>query len=420
MEGEHLGEFALKALDPNNRPTPRALGIAVGDEVEAVLARAVALDPKQRPRDAGELWGMLKHAIGVDERSGRQAARPPAAAACRRRRRRTRSASPSASPRAPPRPSSRSADDERASARGQRASPHGSTLRMAGAPRSGTQALADAARAAPPASTRAHLRATVPMQHRRTQSRDVVVHAHRDAPSGATWRRHRRGGRRPPRSRTPVALLVVLAIVVLGALAARRVAARRARAPRRLLAAPTLVVLRWRGDPFGLPGQLLDGQYRVERAIGEGGFSVVYRGMHLGLGEPIAIKCLKLNASLDTESIENFTRRFRDEGRLLYRLGQGNLDIVRVIISGTTVSPTTGALVPYMVLEWLEGMSLAADFKARRAREAARAGPSRRWSRSSSRAALALDHAHRQGVVHRDVKPGNLFLAASRDVRHCA
>ena len=82
-------------------------------------------------------------------------------------------------------------------------------------------------------------------------------------------------------------------------------------------------------EPFGLTGQLIDGQFRVERAIGEGGFSVVYRGMHVGLNEPIAIKCLKLTATLDGESIEVFTRRFRDEGRLLYRLGQGNLDIVR-------------------------------------------------------------------------------------------
>src|SRR5580698_8543214 len=119
-------------------------------------------------------------------------------------------------------------------------------------------------------------------------------------------------------------------------------------------------------DPFNLAGQRVDGLYHVERAIGEGGSSVVYRGMHLGLGEPIAIKCLKLTTTLDSQSIETFTRRFRDEGRLLYRLGQGNLDIVRCIASGTTVSTTTGALVPYTVLEWLEGRSVSLDFRARR------------------------------------------------------
>jgi serine/threonine protein kinase len=165
-------------------------------------------------------------------------------------------------------------------------------------------------------------------------------------------------------------------------------------------------------EPFGLTGQLIDGQFRVERAVGEGGFSVVYRGMHVGLGEPIAIKCLKLTATLDGESIEVFTRRFRDEGRLLYRLGQGNLDIVRCIMAGTTVAPT-GALVPYMVLEWLDGSSLAMDLKSRREQKL-RGRSLEELVAVFDPGAMALDHAHRQGVVHRDVKPANLFMAASQ------
>jgi serine/threonine protein kinase len=72
-DGEHLGEFALRALDPVHRPTPRALGIPVGDEVERLLARAVALDTSERPQDAGELWGMLKHAMKQDAQSGQPA-----------------------------------------------------------------------------------------------------------------------------------------------------------------------------------------------------------------------------------------------------------------------------------------------------------------------------------------------------------
>jgi serine/threonine protein kinase len=167
-------------------------------------------------------------------------------------------------------------------------------------------------------------------------------------------------------------------------------------------------------DPFGLAGQRVDNLYQVDRAIGEGGSSVVYRGLHLGLHEPIAIKCLKLTTTLDSQSIETFTRRFRDEGRLLYRLGQGNLDIVRCIASGTTVSTTTGALVPYTVLEWLEGRSVSQDSRARRAK-----GMKGRSLEETiamfAPAALALDYAHRQGVVHRDVKPGNLYLQARPD-----
>ena len=68
MEGEHLGEFATKALDSSHRPSPRALGISVGDATEKVFVQALALDPSRRPRDAGEFWGMLKNALQVDAR----------------------------------------------------------------------------------------------------------------------------------------------------------------------------------------------------------------------------------------------------------------------------------------------------------------------------------------------------------------
>jgi len=110
------------------------------------------------------------------------------------------------------------------------------------------------------------------------------------------------------------------------------------------------------GDPFGVIGSVIDGQFRVDQWVGEGGFSSVYKGFHLGLQEPIAIKCLKLPQSLGREVIEQFQNRFRDESRIAYRLSQGNLHIVRSITSGTTTSPS-GQVIPYMVLEWLEGMT---------------------------------------------------------------
>jgi serine/threonine protein kinase len=167
-------------------------------------------------------------------------------------------------------------------------------------------------------------------------------------------------------------------------------------------------------DPFGVVGQVLDGQFRVDRVVGEGGFSVVYKGHHLGLDEPIAVKCLKLPAALGSALVESFVRRFRDESRLHYRLSQGNLAIARSIASGTTMAPITGALVPYMVLEWLEGKSLAEDFAERRARGLT----GRTMPEIVKLLDPALDgvaYAHAQGVVHRDLNPGNLFLARSRD-----
>ncbi len=169
-------------------------------------------------------------------------------------------------------------------------------------------------------------------------------------------------------------------------------------------------------DPMGLVGQVLDGQYRIDEFVGEGGFSVVYRGFHIGLGEIVAIKCLKLQTSLQLGSaiVESFVRRFRDEGRILYRLSQGNLHIVRSIASGTTIAPTTGSLVPYTVLEWLEGHSLAQDFDRRRA-AAMRGRAPHEAAILFSTAFEAVAYAHDQGVIHRDLNPGNIFLTQTRE-----
>ena len=168
------------------------------------------------------------------------------------------------------------------------------------------------------------------------------------------------------------------------------------------------------GDPFGLIGTVIDGQFRVDQWIGEGGFSVVYKGFHLGLNEPVAIKVLKVPEEHLKEAHVEFTNRFRDESRIAYRLSQGNLHIVRSITSGSTKAPATGQLALFMVLEWLEGFSLADDLRKRR--EAHLTGrPIEEVMRIFAPAAEALAYAHAHGVVHRDVKPGNLFLASTRE-----
>ncbi len=164
-------------------------------------------------------------------------------------------------------------------------------------------------------------------------------------------------------------------------------------------------------DPFGLIGQLLDAQFRVDAVIGEGGFSAVYRGTHVGLDEPIAVKCLKLTgiSAQGSAVVDSFVKRFRDESRILYRLGQGNLNVVRCIASGTTTAPATGALVPYMVLEWLEGQTLEADLRAR-----ARSRTLAEMMSLLEPVADAITYAHSMGVIHRDLSTGNIFLAKQR------
>jgi serine/threonine protein kinase len=164
-------------------------------------------------------------------------------------------------------------------------------------------------------------------------------------------------------------------------------------------------------DPYGLTGQVLDGQFRVDAPIGEGGFSVVYRGQHLGLHEPIAIKCLKLQQQLGSALVESFVQRFRDEGRLQYKLSQGSLYIARTLAAGTTMAPATMALVPYMVLEWLDGYTLSAELAARSQR-GERGRSLKEVIKLLDPVADAMAYAHSLGVVHRDINPSNIFVAS--------
>ena len=65
---ETSSPLAIRVLDPQNRPTPRALGISVGDNLELTIAQAVAVKPRDRPQDLGEFWANLKHAALKDAR----------------------------------------------------------------------------------------------------------------------------------------------------------------------------------------------------------------------------------------------------------------------------------------------------------------------------------------------------------------
>src|SRR5262245_49148519 len=168
-------------------------------------------------------------------------------------------------------------------------------------------------------------------------------------------------------------------------------------------------------DPFGWVGATIDGKYRVESVVGEGGFGVVYRGHHLGFDEPVAVKCLKIPRELSGEGRVAFQKTFLEEGKLLHRLSRATAGIVQALDVGAAVAPS-GAWTPYLVLEWLRGTPLDRDLAARRKGGA----PPRSLIDTIALlqpAARALAAAHAQGVAHRDVKPANMFIAEIGDRR---
>lgn len=160
------------------------------------------------------------------------------------------------------------------------------------------------------------------------------------------------------------------------------------------------------GDAFGLVGNTLENKYEVRALVAEGGFGVVYQGVHRTLHDAVAIKVLKIPFGLDATQREAFVRLFEHEARTLAQLKHPA--IVRVLDFGTSTMPA-GGLAPWMVLEWIPGISLAEDLKTRRAQGVG--GRSPMEVLTILRPALdALAFAHEHGIAHRDIKPANLML----------
>lgn len=139
-------------------------------------------------------------------------------------------------------------------------------------------------------------------------------------------------------------------------------------------------------------GDVVDGKYRIERLIGEGAMGCVYRAHHLVLGHSVAIKLLREAA--ETEEIRS---RFVREGKATMALRSDH--VVRVFDMGVLPSST-----PYMVLELLEGTDLRSLISTRGAIEVSEAVD------YVLQVCEALAEAHLNGIVHRDIKPQNLFL----------
>ncbi len=162
-------------------------------------------------------------------------------------------------------------------------------------------------------------------------------------------------------------------------------------------------------DIFGLRGTTIAGKYRADEVVGEGGFGVVYRGVRESFEDHVAVKCLKIPSEFTQEARQLFLQRFREEGKHLAKLCKEHLSIVQVYDFGETRT-RAGVVVPYLVMEWLEGRNLEDVLLERGGRP---------FSEAEAVALLrpaieAIGKAHGLGIAHRDIKPANLFLSGER------
>jgi eukaryotic-like serine/threonine-protein kinase len=155
------------------------------------------------------------------------------------------------------------------------------------------------------------------------------------------------------------------------------------------------------GQAAGLVGQVLDGSYRIEQLLGEGGMGAVYIATQLRLDKSVAIKVMARGLASNEEALE----RFRREAKVTSALGHPN--IVQVFDFSTTPSGE-----PFLVMEFLEGEDLD-----QRLRRVGRLSPKEAVS-VIKQVGSALAATHAKGIVHRDLKPGNIYLlevAGARD-----
>lgn len=146
-------------------------------------------------------------------------------------------------------------------------------------------------------------------------------------------------------------------------------------------------------------GKRLAHRYDILRRIGEGGMAIVYKAHDTLLDRPVAVKVLRPELARD----EEFVRRFRREARAAASLSHPN------IVAIYDVGRHQGC--DYIVMEYVEGRTLKDKIRREAPLPVAVAV-------SLARQILqALDHAHRHGIIHRDIKPQNILLTRSGQVK---
>ncbi|MFZ4497096.1 MAG: Stk1 family PASTA domain-containing Ser/Thr kinase [Candidatus Nanopelagicales bacterium] len=156
------------------------------------------------------------------------------------------------------------------------------------------------------------------------------------------------------------------------------------------------------------PGRMLGDRYQIGEVIGRGGMAEVHEGRDLRLGRRVAVKILRPDLARDP----SFQARFRREAQSAAALNHPNIVAVYDTGEDTLMGEgETAVIVPYIVMEYVDGMTLRQLLASGR-----RLLPERALEISAG-VLSALDYAHRHGIVHRDIKPANVMLTRTGDVK---
>ncbi|AGL13566.1 Stk1 family PASTA domain-containing Ser/Thr kinase [Actinoplanes sp. N902-109] len=150
--------------------------------------------------------------------------------------------------------------------------------------------------------------------------------------------------------------------------------------------------------------RLLGGRYQVGELLGYGGMAEVHKGRDLRLGRDVAIKMLRSDLARDATFQERFRREAQNSAALNHPA------IVAVYDTGEETS-ATGERQPFIVMEFVSGHTLKEELAAQQRI------PTKRALEIIADICAALEFSHRHGIIHRDIKPGNVMITANGQVK---